>query len=148
MLRFKSVFGLSTEKIKIISSLQMRKTALVFALFVGVLVAGLLLRYSMTATPAARETFMQKEVGAPSGGTSMGPYDSLNQPGASGWLPNEKVPTGSAPVGSSLEPRLMFLSNPEVSPSCCPSAFNTDEGCVCLSDSDKQLLGTRGGNRV
>lgn len=126
----------------------MRKTALVYALFIGVLVAGLLLRYSMTGSPRARETFMQKEVGAPSGGTSMGPYDSLSQPGASGWLPNEKVPTGSAPIGSSLEPRLMFLSEPQVSQSCCPSAYNTDAGCVCLSDSDKQLMATRGGNRV
>jgi hypothetical protein len=126
----------------------MRKTALVLALFIGVLVAGLLLRYSMTTAPKARETFMQKEVGAPSGGTSMGPYDSLSQPGASGWLPNENVPTGSAPIGSSQEPRPMFLSDPKVSPSCCPSAFNTDEGCVCLSDSEKQLMGTRGGNRI
>lgn len=126
----------------------MRKTALVLALFVGVLVAGVLLRYSMTTAPKARETFMQKEVGAPSGGTAMGPYDSLSQPGASGWLPNENVPTGSAPIGSSQEPRPMFLSDPKVSPSSCPSAFNTDEGCVCLSDSDRQLMGTRGGNRI
>lgn len=137
------------EKIKFISSLQMRKTALVYGLFFAVLIVALLLRYSMTAPPpAARETFMQKEIGAPTGGTSMGPYDSLSQPGASGWLPNEKVPTGSSPIGSSQEPRLMFLSEPQVSPSCCPSAFNTDQGCVCLSDSDKKLMGTRGGNRV
>ena len=126
----------------------MRKTALVYALFVGVLALGLLARFYMTGAPAARETFMQKEIGAPSGGTSMGPYDSLSQPGASGWLPNEKAPQGASPIGSSLEPRLMFLSEPQVSPSCCPSAFNTDAGCVCLSDSDKQLMGTRGGNRI
>lgn len=109
---------------------------------------GLVTRYYVTASPKARETFMQKEIGAPSGGTSMGPYDSMSQPGASGWLPNEKVPNGSAPIGSSEEPRLMFLSQPNVSPSCCPSAFNTDQGCVCLSDSDKELMSTRGGNRL
>ena len=124
----------------------MRKTALVYALFVGVLVAALLLRYSMAASPKARETFMQKEVGAPAGGTSMGPYDSLSQPGASGWLPNEKVPTGASPLGGSES--LMFLSEPKVSPSCCPSAYNTDAGCVCLDEAEKHLMGTRGGNRV
>ena len=126
----------------------MRKTALVFALFVGVLALGLLLRFYVTAEPKARETFMQKEIGAPSSGTSMGPYDSLSQPGASGWLPNEKAPQGASPIGSSQDSQLMFLSNPQVSPSCCPSAFNTDTGCVCLSESDKQMMGSRGGNRV
>ena len=126
----------------------MRKTALVFAIFVGVLAMGLLVRFYTTREPKARETFMQKEIGAPSGGTSMGPYDSLSQPGASGWLPNENAPQGASPLGSSQESQLMFLSNPQVSPSCCPSAFHTDTGCVCLSDSDKQLMGSRGGNRV
>ena len=126
----------------------MRKTAFVFALFIGVLVVALFMRYYVPTSPKARETFMQKEVGAPSGGTSMGPYDSLNQSGASGWLPNEKVPEGSAPVGSAAEGNLMFLSDPKVSPACCPSPFNTDSGCVCLSDSDRQLMGSRGGNRL
>jgi len=126
----------------------MRKTAFVFALFIGVLVVALFMRYYVPTSPKARETFMQKEVGAPSGGTSMGPYDSLNQSGASGWLANEKVPEGSAPVGSAAEGNLMFLSDPKVSPSCCPSPFNTDSGCVCLSDSDRQLMGSRGGNRL
>lgn len=98
------------------------------------------------SVPAERETFMQKEVGAPSGGTSMGPYDSLSVPGASGWLPNEKIPEGTSPVGASMN--LSFLLNPKTDTSCCPSAFNTDTGCVCLSDSDKKLMSSRGGNRI
>lgn len=127
----------------------MKKTSLVVAVFIAVLAAGLLLRWSVVGkAPAARETFMQQEVGAPAGGTAMGPYDSKSVPGASGWLPNEAAPVGSAPLGASQEPRLMFLSDPQVSQSCCPSAFNTDAGCVCLSDSEKQLMATRGGNRV
>ena len=126
----------------------MNKTVFVYALFISVLVIALVMRYYVPSSPQARETFMQKEIGAPSGGTSMGPYDTLSQPGASGWLPNEKVPAGSAPLNSSMEPRLMFLSDPKVSPSCCPSPFNTDSGCVCLSDSDRQLMGSRGGNRL
>lgn len=126
----------------------MNKTVFVYALFIGVLVVALFMRYYVPTSPKARETFMQKEIGAPAGGSSMGPYDSLSQPGASGWLPNEKVPTGSAPVGSPAEGNPMFLSDPKVSPSCCPSPFNTDSGCVCLSDSDRQLMGSRGGNRL
>lgn len=126
----------------------MKKTFLVLAVFASVLIAGFLIRWSMAGkAPASRETFMQKEIGAPAGGTSMGPYDSKSQVGASGWLPNEAAPVGSAPIGASQEPRLMFLADPQVSQSCCPSAFNTDAGCVCLSDSDKQLMASRGGNR-
>jgi len=126
----------------------MRKTEIVIALFVAVVLAGFACRYMLVGgAPAARETFMQQEIGAPSGGTSMGPYDSKSQVGASGWLPNEPAPVGSAPVGDTQNGSLMFLADPQVSQSCCPSAFNTDSGCVCLSDSDKQLMATRGGNR-
>lgn len=125
----------------------MKKTLFVVALFVAVVVAGLIMKYSASASvPAERETFMQKEIGAPSGGSRMGPYDGMSVQGASGWMPNEKVPEGSAPVGSSET--LGFLLNPKTSTSCCPSAFNTDMGCVCLSDSDKQLMASRGGNRT
>jgi hypothetical protein len=125
----------------------MKKTLFVVALFVAVVVAGLFARYSMAkSVPAERETFMQKEVGAPSGGSRMGPYDGMSVQGASGWMPNEKVPEGSAPVGMADTP--MFLANPKTSTSCCPSAYNTDTGCVCFSDSEKQLMSSRGGNRV
>ena len=125
----------------------MKKTLFVVALFVAVVVAGLLARYSMSkSVPAERETFMQKEIGAPSGGSHMGPYDGMSVQGASGWMPNEKVPEGSSPVGMTDTP--MFLANPKTSTSCCPSAYNTDTGCVCFSDSEKQLMSTRGGNRV
>lgn len=123
----------------------MKKTLFVLALFLAVLVSGFVMHYSSSA-PAERETFMQKEIGAPSGGTSMGPYDSLSVPGASGWLPNEKIPSGSSPVGASG--LLSFLQDPKTDTSCCPSAFNTDTGCVCLSDSDKKQMASRGGNRI
>jgi hypothetical protein len=125
----------------------MKKTLFIVALFVAVVVAGLLAQYSMSGrAPTERETFMQKEIGAPTGGSRMGPYDGMSTAGASGWLPNEKVPEGSAPVGG-VE-TTMFLANPKVNSSCCPSAFNTDQGCVCLSDDERRLMGSRGGNRA
>jgi hypothetical protein len=123
---------------------QMNKTTLVVALFLGVLVAGLLARHAFAAqVPRERETFAQREIGAPTQGHGMGPYD-----GASGWLATEPAPVGTAPAGASQEPRLMFLAEPKVSTSCCPSAFNTDMGCVCLSDEDKTIMASRGGNRA
>jgi hypothetical protein len=124
----------------------MKKTLFVVALFVAVVVAGLLMKYSASASvPAERETFMQKEIGAPTGGSRMGPYDGMSVQGASGWMPNEKAPEGASPVGSDDMP--MFLADPKTSTSCCPSAYNTDTGCVCFSDSEKQLMASRGGNR-
>ena len=124
----------------------MNKTLFIVALFVAIVVAGLLTRYAASkSVPVERETFMQKELGAPTGGSRMGPYDGMSIAGASGWMPNEKVPEGSAPVGMTDTP--LFLANPKTSTSCCPSAYNTDTGCVCFSDAEKQLMSSRGGNR-
>lgn len=128
----------------------MKKTSLVIALFVAVIVAGLVAQMMMSRAPASRETFAQREIGAPSTGTAMGPYDSVGIPGASGWLATEEggAPVGTSPVAASGEPRLMFLAAPRTSPSCCPSAYNTDTGCVCLGDEDLKTMSSRGGNRA
>ena len=127
----------------------MKKTSLVIGLFVVVIVVGLVVQMLPSSVPANRETFAQKEIGAPSSGTSMGPYDSAGIPGASGWMATEEVgaPVGTSPVGTSGEPRLMFMATPSTSPSCCPSAYTTDAGCVCLGGEDLKLMSSRGGNR-
>lgn len=126
----------------------MQKTALVMAVFLAVLVSAVLVRYALTSMPPkAKEGFIQKEF-APTSGTGMGPYDQVTLPGASGWAATEPAPVGSSPLGSSQEPRIMFLANVETSPSCCPSAFNTDTGCVCVSPSDRAQMASRGGNRA
>jgi hypothetical protein len=126
----------------------MQKTALVTALFLGILVAGLLARYFMTVMPPkAKEGFVQKEF-APVSGTGMGPYDQVSMPGVSGWAATEPAPVSTSPVGSSQEPRIMFLADVKTSPSCCPSAFNTDTGCVCLSSEERAQMASRGGNRA
>jgi hypothetical protein len=126
----------------------MKNTALVIAVFVGVLVASLFALYltQIPGAPAERETFAQKEIGMPVvGAGGMGPYDNVSVPGASGWLMSEKAPAGASPLRGM--PTLDFLNNPRVSPSCCPSAVTTDAGCVCISDSDKATMSSRGGNR-
>jgi hypothetical protein len=124
----------------------MQKTSLVAALFLGVLVAALLARYFMTlAPPKAKEGFVQKEFSSISG-PGMGPYDQVNMPGVSGWASTEAAPAGTSPAAENSN--IMFLADTKTSPSCCPSAFNTDTGCVCLSSSERSLMATRGGNRA
>ena len=121
----------------------MRKTLFIVSVFLVAVFAGLFLS---GGSPKSRETFAQKSVGAPVSGTGMGPYDGLSVGGvASGWMNNETVPNGSSPL-SSGSPQLN-LANNNVSPSCCPSSISTDRGCMCLSDDDKHLFASRGGNR-
>jgi hypothetical protein len=115
----------------------MNRTLLVLALFVGAVVTGLLMRYKVT------ENFAQKEVGMPLDGPPMGPYDSAGM----GWSGNE-MPVGNLPVASALDQnKLMFMADNKTDPSCCPSAYSMDTGCVCLSGKDQDLLAHRGGNK-
>ena len=115
----------------------MNRTILVLALFVGAVITGLLMRYNV------RENFMQQEVGMPLDAPPMGPYDSAGM----GWSGNE-MPVGNLPVASALEQnKLMFLADNKTDASCCPSAYSTDMGCVCLTGKDQDLLGHRGGNK-
>jgi hypothetical protein len=42
----------------------------------------------------------------------------------------------------------MSLVGNTVSSDCCPSTFNTDTGCVCLTEADRRLFASRGGNKA
>jgi hypothetical protein len=133
----------------------MDKTSLVMAFLLAAILAGVFVQYTGSSLPAAssKENFMQKSVGAPMNGPGIGPYDSVSlDGGVSGWAANE--PHSSAPVGASPLPsqsedgKLMFLVGNKVDPECCPAAFTTDTGCVCLSEQDKNFMGSRAGNRA
>ena len=125
----------------------MKKTLFVLAVFVVAVVSGLLISM-VSVGPKAKETFAQKQTGMPLGGSGMGPYDGVSLPGvAAGWLATDNVPTGSAPVDSSASPSMLLAKN-KTSPSCCPSSITTDTGCLCLSQADKSLFASRGGNRA
>ena len=43
---------------------------------------------------------------------------------------------------------LGFFSHNLCSPECCPSQFNCQGGCVCLTENQKAILQNRGTNRV
>ena len=128
--------------------IQMQKTLFIIAVFVAAVLAGLFTLASLPSGPASKETFMQKQVGAPLSGGGIGPYDGVSLPGvAAGWLATENVPKGSAPLDQTPHP-LHMLNNPS-SPSCCgKTPISTDTGCVCLSKGDEKLFESRGGNRA
>lgn len=125
----------------------MEKTNLVFAFFIAAILAGLFVQYAGASVP--RESFMQKPAGMPLNASGIGPYDQVSVSGVSGWAATEPLPVGQSPANTPLDSnKLMLLEGNTTSPDCCPSAFNTDMGCVCLTDSDKRLFATRGGNKA
>jgi hypothetical protein len=130
----------------------MNKTNLVIAFLVAAVLAGLFanMGWSMPA-PSSKETFMQKSVGAPTSGSGMGPYDGVSVDGVSGWASTE--PHSAAPIGGSLpshanDNQMMFLVGNKVDSECCPAAFNTDTGCVCLTEENRNFMASRAGNRA
>ena len=130
----------------------MNKTNLVIAFFVAALMAGLFVTYgSAMKLPigATKENFMQQQLGMPLNAQGMGPYDEVSLAGSAGWASSEPLPVSTTPVNSHEDPnKIMLLAGNKTSPDCCPGVFNNDTGCVCLSDSDRSLFASRGGNRA
>lgn len=128
----------------------MNKTNLVFAFFIAAVLAGLFVQYSGSGVrPVAKEDFMQQEIGMPLNQGGMGPYDQVSIAGSSGWASSEPLPVATAPASAHMDSnKLMLLVGNKVSTDCCPAAFNTDTGCVCLTEHDRKLFGSRGGNRA
>jgi hypothetical protein len=127
------------------------KTEIVVAFFIASILAGLFIKFGGVPMPAGdREHFMQQEVGMPLNSGGIGPYDQVSVAGSAGWLATEPAISGGvAPVGQPDDSnKLMYLVDNKVSDSCCPSSFNTDTGCVCLSSDQKNFMASRGGNRA
>jgi hypothetical protein len=132
----------------------MNPTTFVLAAFLAAVAAGLFFRFSAARVAAtSKESFMQQPVGAPLNGPGIGPYDQVNMGGgASGWASTEGAKTGdgSAPLPSQSDDsnKLMYLVGNQVDADCCPSVFNTDTGCVCLTAQNRAQMASRGGNRA
>jgi hypothetical protein len=126
------------------------KTSLVVAFFVAAVLAGLFVQFrSGSPVGATKETFMQKQLGMPLSSPGIGPYDSVSlDGGVSGWMGSEPVPMGTGLPSLADDNKLMFLVGNKTDDSCCPGAFNTDTGCVCLTESDRAKMASRGGNRA
>lgn len=126
------------------------KTSLIIAVFVAAVLAGVFVQYGGGSPKATnKETFMQQEVGMPLNSGGIGPYDGVSLGPISGWTSSEPLPVGSSPANTHIDSnKLMYLLDNKVSTDCCPAAFTTDMGCVCLSEQDKNLMASRGGNRA
>jgi hypothetical protein len=130
----------------------MNKTALVLAFFIAAVLAGLFVRFGPHVVPTSKESFMQQPVGKPLNSAGMGPYDQVDiGGGVSGWAANEAASVnaaGALPSQSDDPNKLMLMVGNKVSTECCPSTFNTDSGCVCLTPDNKTMMASRGGNRA
>jgi hypothetical protein len=128
----------------------MKKTIAVLIFFVAALLAGLFLSASPPAkvstedNKGSKETFAQRQVGMP--------LDMQAAEGVTGYmaaspiLGSEPKPTPERPYDMANDQELFQFKDNKVSADCCPSPFSRDGGCVCLTDSDRKLFMTRGGN--
>jgi hypothetical protein len=57
--------------------------------------------------------------------------------------PFAEVETVGTPAASSMA----LFQNNRASADCCPSAYSTSTGCICIPEEQLKLLRTRGGNR-
>jgi hypothetical protein len=123
---------------------KMKRTTAVLAFFVAALLAGLFINSTLlTASPAIKEKFMQKEKGMP---VETGPVQGFS--GVSPLLGAEPMPTPERPYDQTDDTPLYEFANNKQSADCCPSPFSGDLGCVCLTSEQKAVFGSRGGNRA
>lgn len=127
----------------------MQKTTVVLAFFLAALLAGFFaLSQQAPAKPKddntdGKETFMQREKGMP---LDMEPVAGYT--GTSPILGSEPKPVSEKPYDMANDTELFQFENNRISADCCPSAFSTDRGCVCLTDAQLKDFSNRGGNRA
>ena len=123
------------------------RTPIIFGAFIAAILAGLIVRFLVLQRVEAggqREHFAQREVGMPVDFTTPAqPHD-----GTSPILGSEPKPVPQRPYEQADDTQLFFLGKNSTGADCCPSVFSTDTGCVCLSDDQKAMMATRGGNRA
>lgn len=124
----------------------MQRTPVIFGAFIAALIAGLIVRFfgPGVSGPVLKEKFMQREVGAPVNfGIPVQPAD-----GTSPILGSDPKPVSQKPYEQADDSSLYFMASNKVGADCCPSTFSSDTGCVCLTDDQKALMSSRGGNRA
>lgn len=126
----------------------MQKTVVVLVFFLAAVLTGL---FVLSRTPPAKptddnvntkETFMQQEKGMP---LDMQPVTGYT--GTSPILGSEPRPISEKPYEMANDQELFLFQSNRISADCCPSAFSTDRGCVCLTDKQIKDFANRGGNR-
>ena len=121
----------------------MQHGSVIIGAFLAAVTAGLLVRFFGPKHIPIKETFAQREVGLPVDFSQ--PAEPHSGPSE---LLGEAKPVSQKPYEKADDTQLFFLANAKVSPDCCPSIYSTDRGCVCVSDAEAQIMGSRGGNRA
>ena len=138
----------------------MKKTTVVFAIFLAAVLAGLFVRYFSKTSPVKRgdesdsesedgkERFFQREVGMPLDmQTVQGAVGVAGYSGTPPLLGSEPKPVPERPYDMANDTELFQFEGNRMSADCCPSPFSGDRGCVCLTDKQLALFSSRGGNR-
>ena len=136
----------------------MKKTAVVFVLFLAALLTGFFLRFWGSSSPVkcgadsdsedGKERFFQREIGMPldmqavAGKTGVAGYN-----GTPPLLGSEPKPVPERPYDMANDQQLFQFEGNRMSADCCPSPFSGDRGCVCLTDKQLAEFSSRGGNR-
>ena len=112
----------------------MKRTPVVLAFFLAAFLLGLYVTFQSPKT----ETFtMAMELGAPVPRAGVQPIEE----GGAG--PGNVDP---APYRILEDENLFDFDDHEKGPQCCPSAFVSDEGCICVTEAQKKLFSARGNN--
>lgn len=83
----------------------------------------------------------------------MGPFDGVRLETGNGVSsyrynhPNEPLAGNYPPFELGMDNLFMFRDN-KVDPSCCPSTYSSDLGCVCSTPNQRTFINSRGNNRT
>lgn len=138
----------------------MKKTTVVFTLFLAALLAGVFVRYFSKTSPVkttadsdsesedGKERFFQRELGMPLDMQQVaGPSGVAGYSGTPPLLGSEPKPVPERPYDMANDQALFQFEGNRMSADCCPSPFSGDKGCVCLTDKQIAMFASRGGNR-
>jgi hypothetical protein len=121
----------------------MKRTTAVLAFFVAAVLAGVFVNSTLlSASPAVKEKFMQKEKGMP---LETGPVKGFS---SSPLLGTEPLPTPEHPYDQVDDQKLYEFADNRQSADCKGSPFSGDLGYVCLTDAQRAEFASRGGNRA
>ena len=117
----------------------MKRTTALLVFFIAAILVGAF---------ALKETFQQREVGMP---LDMQPVEgAVGVSGYSGTPPllgSEPKPVSEKPYEMANDNELYLFEGNKVGADCCPSPFSSDIGCICLTESQRDMFERRGGNR-
>ena len=94
--------------------------------------------------------YLENAGGATKNYKSIGPFDGVGltcPDGVSKWkcnTPNEPL---NGPAFQPGPDSLFMFKNNQCKPSCCPSSYTCDGGCVCTTPDQRDVIASRGGNR-